>query len=456
MPKASKHGYYAVRKGRAPGIYLSWLVDRISTKCIQLIQVTVRADCDAQVKGFAGAVYKKLNTEAEAKDFMAAKSSVASTSVAVDAPPVASTSLSAIISDSKMVAKAVETVRSTAKDEQDEQDCDVVYCDGACKGNGQAGSFAGIGVWWGHNDPRNISERCPGDQTNNRAELIAIVRILETTPPLKRRLLIKTDSHYSIQCVSSWIFQWMRNGFRTSDGSPVKNRAVIKYLAALLHARRTTSQTVEFKHVRGHVGIEGNEAADQLANLGVTKPVLPERDWEKLEDEVLRSLKLNKFKPAKMVDDKLKAHADGHLGNEFPNAADPSIGGMKPAQQLPKPSSRSGETTKCPPSTSSVPTASVVPAKVPPPNAISVVAPAAVLDDKNSGFGSSHKLLSAGAPGSTSVTKLVPKLPPPKSGPSISPTAAFSRDELEAYASCLLDDDEAANLGKDGTFDSDF
>lgn len=63
---------------------------------------------------------------------------------------------------------------------------------------------------------RNLSERCPGDQTNNRAELIvridssvshffklstqAIVRILETTPPLKRKLLIKTDSKYSIQC----------------------------------------------------------------------------------------------------------------------------------------------------------------------------------------------------------------------------------------------------------------
>lgn len=30
----------------------------------------------------------------------------------------------------------------------------VVYCDGACKGNGKVGSVAGIGVWWGHNDSR--------------------------------------------------------------------------------------------------------------------------------------------------------------------------------------------------------------------------------------------------------------------------------------------------------------
>ncbi|KIO06924.1 hypothetical protein M404DRAFT_419467 [Pisolithus tinctorius Marx 270] len=97
-------------------------------------------------------------------------------------------------------AAVARVAPSTGTPDADEKEFDVVYCDGACKGNGATGSKAGIGVWWGHNDPRNLSERCPGDQTNNRAELIAIVRILETTPPLKRKLLIKTDSQYSIRC----------------------------------------------------------------------------------------------------------------------------------------------------------------------------------------------------------------------------------------------------------------
>lgn len=96
----------------------------------------------------------------------------------------------------------------------------------------------------------------------------------------------------------------MRNGFLAADGKPVKNRTLIRYLAALLHVRRKTSQTVEFKHVRGHVGIEGNEAADQLANLGTTKPVVLERDWEKLEKEVLQTLK--PVKPVQVVDGDLK------------------------------------------------------------------------------------------------------------------------------------------------------
>ncbi|KAF8433511.1 ribonuclease H-like domain-containing protein [Boletus edulis BED1] len=230
---------------------------------------------------------------------MSAKPSTAQTSASRDNTPVASTSRSTVVPEPKLVH-----TRPVGATPEDEKDCDIVYCDGACKGNGQPGSVAGIGVWWGHGDPRNISERCPGGQTNNRAELIAIVRILETTPRLKRRLLIKTDSKYSIQCVTSWIFNWMRNGFLAADGKPVKNRALIRYLAALLHVRRKTSQTVEFKHVRGHVGIEGNEAADQLANLGATKPMVLEREWEKLEKQVLQSLK--PVKPIKVVVDDLK------------------------------------------------------------------------------------------------------------------------------------------------------
>lgn len=95
----------------------------------------------------------------------------------------------------------------------------------------------------------------------------------------------------------------MRNGFLAADGKPVKNRFLIQYLAALLHVRRKTCQTVEFKHVRGHVGIEGNEAADQLANLGATQPMVPERDWEKLERQVLQSLKPT---PVRVTHDDLK------------------------------------------------------------------------------------------------------------------------------------------------------
>jgi hypothetical protein len=44
--------------------------------------------------------------------------------------------------------------RESSPDVQDESIWDVAYTDGACKGNGQPGSVAGIGVWWGRDDPR--------------------------------------------------------------------------------------------------------------------------------------------------------------------------------------------------------------------------------------------------------------------------------------------------------------
>ncbi|TFK78095.1 ribonuclease H-like protein, partial [Polyporus arcularius HHB13444] len=181
----------------------------------------------------------------------------------------------------------------------DESGWDVVYSDGACKGNGKVGSVAGIGVWWGTNDSRyalvtlvpppstqrcnrNLAERCPGGQTNNRAELIAIVRVLETTPHTKKPLLIKTDSKYSISCFREWMPKWLRNNFKSSTGEPVKNAPLIRYLSALLDQRAREGQ----KYVKGHAGIEGNEGADYCANQGAVLPQEPERDWDVLVDDL--------------------------------------------------------------------------------------------------------------------------------------------------------------------------
>ena len=54
------------------------------------------------------------------------------------------------------------------------------YTDGACQGNGTEGARAGVGVFYGKNDPRNISTSLQGKhQTNQRAELTAIKLALE-------------------------------------------------------------------------------------------------------------------------------------------------------------------------------------------------------------------------------------------------------------------------------------
>ncbi|KAH7915685.1 ribonuclease H-like domain-containing protein [Hygrophoropsis aurantiaca] len=235
-----------------------------------------RDECEQQVKGFTGAVFKKFPSEAEAQAWIAG---VAPSSSSHQIATTSSSRTSANVGSSGSSSKP-------AAQDEDERGCIVVYCDGACKGNGKAGSVAGVGVWWGAGDPRNIAERCPGDQTNNRAELIGIVRVLETAPPSSRPLLIKTDSSYSISCIEVWFSKWVRNGFRTGGGERVKHQEIIRYISALIAARKKAGQEVRFKHVRGHVGIVGNEGADQLANLGAVMSVVPELNWGKLQEKV--------------------------------------------------------------------------------------------------------------------------------------------------------------------------
>ncbi|KAJ7292949.1 ribonuclease H-like protein [Mycena rebaudengoi] len=260
---------YAVKVGRQPGIYPTW------------------PECEAQVKGFNGARFKKLRDRAEAEAWIAGASVTSPTKTA---SPTKTTAASGG-GDNK------GKKRMMSPDIADESGWDVVYSDGACKGNGQVGSVAGVGVWWGRDDPRNIAERCPGDQTNNRAELIAILRILETTPKSKRPLLIKTDSQYSIQCFRDWLPKWQQNNFISSVGAPVKNAALIRYVSAHLDARALAGQKVRLQYVKAHNGEEGNEGADYQANLGTVQPVAAERDWAQLTAELRERLKASPEKP---------------------------------------------------------------------------------------------------------------------------------------------------------------
>ena len=90
--------------------------------------------------------------------------------------------------------------------------------------------------------------------------------------------------------MTSWLQNWQRRDFISSSGSPVANRTLIEYIAALLAEREASGQHVEFEHVYGHVGIEGNEGADRLANVGATRPERSELDWYMLREDAERRM----------------------------------------------------------------------------------------------------------------------------------------------------------------------
>ena len=95
--------------------------------------------------------------------------------------------------------------------------------------------------------------------TNNRMELLAAIRALEA---LKKpcRVELHTDSQYVRDGITRWIFNWQRNGWRTSDKKPVKNAELWQELLAAAAPHR-----VEWHWVKGHSGHVENDRVDALA-----------------------------------------------------------------------------------------------------------------------------------------------------------------------------------------------
>ena len=115
---------------------------------------------------------------------------------------------------------------------------------------------------------RNISEALSGPrQTNQRAELTAILRALEIAPQ-HRPVVIYSDSTYAINCCKEWAPGWIRNGWRNARGQPVENRDLIQLIVNRMDARHDLGVTTDFSWVKGHAGDPGNVAADYLANRG--------------------------------------------------------------------------------------------------------------------------------------------------------------------------------------------
>ena len=140
-----------------------------------------------------------------------------------------------------------------------------IYTDGACSGNPGPGGWGAVLYYRGHGKELYGGER--GKTTNNRMELMAAIRALESlTRPVPVRL--HTDSTYLRNGVGKWLPRWKRNGWKTADNQPVKNADLWQRLEAAVEPH-----DVEWRWVRGHAGNAGNERADALANRGMAEAV---------------------------------------------------------------------------------------------------------------------------------------------------------------------------------------
>jgi len=135
-----------------------------------------------------------------------------------------------------------------------------VYADGACKGNPGPGGW-GVLLRAGGRE-RELHGGEPAT-TNNRMELTAVIRALESLEG-RRRVRLYTDSQYVQKGITEWIHDWKRRGWRTAGKKPVKNVDLWMRLDELARGH-----DVEWHWVRGHAGHPENERADALANKGI-------------------------------------------------------------------------------------------------------------------------------------------------------------------------------------------
>lgn len=137
-----------------------------------------------------------------------------------------------------------------------------IFTDGSCSRN-KGGWAASI---FYANDTIYISGN-ENNTTNNRMELFAAVRALESLP-VACTVHLYSDSQYVVRGIKLGLQKWMRSDWRTSIGTEVINRDLWERMAYL-----TLMHLVIPHWVKGHSNHPKNEAVDSLAQYIRSCPI---------------------------------------------------------------------------------------------------------------------------------------------------------------------------------------
>ena len=160
----------------------------------------------------------------------------------------------------------------------------AVYTDGACSGNPGPGGFGVVLLSGGHR-----KELCGGYRrtTNNRMELLAVIKGLEA---LKERcsVTLYSDSKYVLDALTKgWARRWRANGWRRNrKGELAVNPDLWTQLLELCDRHE-----MHYQWVKGHAGDPENERCDKLSTGALTRPNLPvDEQYERAERGTAGSL----------------------------------------------------------------------------------------------------------------------------------------------------------------------
>ena len=149
----------------------------------------------------------------------------------------------------------------------------IVYTDGASRGNPGPGGYGVVLMSGGHR--KELSEGFR-KTTNNRMELLAVIKALEALKKEGSNVTIYTDSKYVADAIEKgWVFNWEKKNFKKK-----KNPDLWKRLLTLYRKHQ-----VRLYWVQGHANITENERCDELAvEASKKKKLLVDYEYEASND----------------------------------------------------------------------------------------------------------------------------------------------------------------------------
>lgn len=231
----SKKKFYAVLKGRQPGIYTQWFGPQ---------------GAQVQIDGFAGAVFKGFASRQEAQAFLEQPAKPAAGGSFPIAPA----------SEKREKIKKVAAL-TPAPDQV------IIYTDGGCSHNPGPGGYGAVIL-----DGADRRELSGGFRrtTNNRMELTACIQALRALNR-PRSVMLFSDSQYVVNGITKgWAKRWRQNQWMRTKTAAAENPDLWQRLLDLCEKHQ-----VIFSWVRGHAGNPENERCDQLANEAMHRENLP-------------------------------------------------------------------------------------------------------------------------------------------------------------------------------------
>lgn len=145
----------------------------------------------------------------------------------------------------------------------------TIFTDGSSRGNPGPGGYGYIAIYPNVSGEMYIDEGggYEAHTTNNRMEITAVLKALknfdgyyDTSAMRDMKFLIYLDAAYVLNGITKWVYGWEKNGWKTSQKEPVMNEDLWKKLM-----QAVTGKNIQWKLLKGHSGIAGNERCDEIA-----------------------------------------------------------------------------------------------------------------------------------------------------------------------------------------------